>query len=606
MSGLSSLLCKKNVIINNSRGQANQLFTTTKNKSTLFEPGSLFNVWDQIPRVIRDAIDFTDRIGERFLWVDSLCIMKDSPMKYAELRHMAGIYQNATATLMACIGENANHPLRTPIRITEPGYWTSTHPTDLDSRPDCGHIGIQRSKDRGQSLADIRSTFHNTRGWTYQERLLSRRKICFLPTTIVFHCHSDLFCPQGDQIVGVEREITIPPYLITEHDPRYLTQTSFEVEQMLEWPQGLGPESFDLGFLFWSRTMEEYSGKTLSFDDDILIACTAILQAIEARTHWTFVQALPVPLLELAILWIPTGPIRRRFMRESDTKGFSTWSWLAWCGSSISYRLALTDDEIHIFRSQISEVRLEQRHYAQAEDQDSATEHVLRLMERIRGLSIGGLYSKRRAKNHTKWDPKQLRALGVSDGCHTRQLGFEVPSHVLENYQGLSFDAAFIPGFKFDFKLCHATLVTEKSPEDESQNVTSWAPAPSASYEAESQGDVTLKVIALRISVRDRPTCGFIYGVSDEDIPQFQTTGCDDLDVVVLASCTRSAFKNGFDAFPAVSTAFSNTDESSCGVVNNIMLVRRCGQYAERVGVGEMVGQFVWKFAPDVERFRLI
>jgi hypothetical protein len=47
--------------------------TTSANRSSLDEPGSLRKVWSQIPPVIQDAIEFVKMLGiTPYLWVDSL------------------------------------------------------------------------------------------------------------------------------------------------------------------------------------------------------------------------------------------------------------------------------------------------------------------------------------------------------------------------------------------------------------------------------------------------------------------------------------------------------------------------------------------------------
>src|ERR1700712_5329626 len=85
------------LLTNVQRGGIQQLSATTHNVTALAEPRSLMAHWDQIPRVVRDAIDFTDRIGERFLWVDALCIVQDDARsKHRQLQLMLDIYNCAT------------------------------------------------------------------------------------------------------------------------------------------------------------------------------------------------------------------------------------------------------------------------------------------------------------------------------------------------------------------------------------------------------------------------------------------------------------------------------------------------------------------------------
>jgi hypothetical protein len=72
----------------------------------------LLQFWDCIPKTIRDAIRLTREIGERFLWVDALCIMQDEPNDKAEqIKHMGSIYKGSVLTIVAACGIDATYGL---------------------------------------------------------------------------------------------------------------------------------------------------------------------------------------------------------------------------------------------------------------------------------------------------------------------------------------------------------------------------------------------------------------------------------------------------------------------------------------------------------------
>jgi hypothetical protein len=59
-----------------------KIFQTLKsNFGSLQQPGALLQPHAMLPQVFRDAIQLTKMLGERFLWVDALCIIQDDPMK---------------------------------------------------------------------------------------------------------------------------------------------------------------------------------------------------------------------------------------------------------------------------------------------------------------------------------------------------------------------------------------------------------------------------------------------------------------------------------------------------------------------------------------------
>lgn len=93
-------------------GGVSQLLLTKSNQELLFRDGSLLDFEKKIPQVIKDAMQFVRNIGERYLWVDSLCIVQDDEsIKHHLISNMGSIYNSAVATIVAASGENAAHGL---------------------------------------------------------------------------------------------------------------------------------------------------------------------------------------------------------------------------------------------------------------------------------------------------------------------------------------------------------------------------------------------------------------------------------------------------------------------------------------------------------------
>ncbi|KAF4784448.1 heterokaryon incompatibility protein [Colletotrichum scovillei] len=91
-------------------GQASSASATLANIAALQAPGALDG--HDIPATIRDAMDLTRLLGERYLWVDRLCIVQDDKdAKPAQLQGMADIYGGATLTIVAAQGRGADEPL---------------------------------------------------------------------------------------------------------------------------------------------------------------------------------------------------------------------------------------------------------------------------------------------------------------------------------------------------------------------------------------------------------------------------------------------------------------------------------------------------------------
>jgi hypothetical protein len=89
-------------------GGVHQLLMTTENGAELSLPSSLQRYWSNIPAVIQDAIHFVAALGERYLWVDSLCIVQnDVKIKHHQILQMGSIYNGALACLVGAVGGDA-------------------------------------------------------------------------------------------------------------------------------------------------------------------------------------------------------------------------------------------------------------------------------------------------------------------------------------------------------------------------------------------------------------------------------------------------------------------------------------------------------------------
>ena len=95
-------------------GDASRSFTTKKsNVQKLRQKNGLRAIELDLPRSIRDAIDLVRAIGERYLWIDALCIVQNSNRSWTlNSMVMDLVYGNACLTICAADGHNANSGLK--------------------------------------------------------------------------------------------------------------------------------------------------------------------------------------------------------------------------------------------------------------------------------------------------------------------------------------------------------------------------------------------------------------------------------------------------------------------------------------------------------------
>jgi len=79
------------------------------NVAELSVSGGLSTLAETFPRSIRETITLVSEVRERYLWVDSLCIVQDDEtMKHSQVANMDAICGKASFTTIATGGEDAD------------------------------------------------------------------------------------------------------------------------------------------------------------------------------------------------------------------------------------------------------------------------------------------------------------------------------------------------------------------------------------------------------------------------------------------------------------------------------------------------------------------
>ncbi|KAL7955733.1 heterokaryon incompatibility protein domain-containing protein [Trichoderma compactum] len=133
-------------------------------------------VW---PRVVLDSIKVTRELGFNYLWVDRYCIdQDDEEEKQYLISKMAWIYERAEVTIIAASGVDAHHGL--------PGVESTSRTTQ--PKIELGNMTLVHTLADPQVL--LQDSKWWTRGWTYQEGVLSRRRLVFLEDQVYWECRS--------------------------------------------------------------------------------------------------------------------------------------------------------------------------------------------------------------------------------------------------------------------------------------------------------------------------------------------------------------------------------------------------------------------------------
>ncbi|RWA10239.1 hypothetical protein EKO27_g4884 [Xylaria grammica] len=160
-----------------------------------------------LPQTVADAIQVCRSLGIRYLWVDALCIIQDDEDDWAkESLEMANVYANSFVTLSILQGASctsgflkrihAPYMLQTNFRsglndsISGKLYPQMLEPPEKSfkvSKPGFLNSVVNSSPDQPAAL-DYNESAWSQRGWTFQEALLSPRKLFFGPLMAHISC----------------------------------------------------------------------------------------------------------------------------------------------------------------------------------------------------------------------------------------------------------------------------------------------------------------------------------------------------------------------------------------------------------------------------------
>ena len=143
-------------------GNSTGFQATTSNISDLEHEGGLRKFEKSIPRTIRDAMRLTEDLGERYLWVDSLCLIQDDEENLLDMiGKMDIVYGHSYFTIIAASGKDAEAGLP-GLQLEREGILQYVE----EIQPG---LNVAVCEDL-ESL--LRKSVYETRAWTYAELYL--------------------------------------------------------------------------------------------------------------------------------------------------------------------------------------------------------------------------------------------------------------------------------------------------------------------------------------------------------------------------------------------------------------------------------------------------
>lgn len=293
-----------------------------RNKHLLSHPEALRS--RNIPQTIRDAMMVVEKVGQRHLWVDSLCIIQDKSTKEktADLARMDRIYGHALFTIVA-----ADSPhMDAGIKGIDPSNLRTPPKQILGS-------DIVPNAQLFLPIA-VQQKLHpwELRAWTFQEKLLSRRLLVFAGGFAIWHCRG---ADWREDVNALDGGGTSSPLSWTQLQPVEPTRTDFERLGLKEVEED---ESMRLQrlpeFDQYTRAVEDFSPRRIGEPSRILEAFQGLQNVFchPKLVGGEFRFGLPLRFIDAALLWLPQAPMCRR-EPERDHNGVvtndcpPTWSW---------------------------------------------------------------------------------------------------------------------------------------------------------------------------------------------------------------------------------------------------------------------------------------
>ncbi|KAK8015101.1 hypothetical protein PG990_008397 [Apiospora arundinis] len=282
-------------------------FLTTTKRTVSLDGG--FIQFEALPPTFKDAVEVTRALDLRYVWIDSLCIIQDSPEDWhREAPRMAKIYSNAYVTIVATSAKSAQDGfLNRKAPEVSPAKIPYSIPTG--SSIEVGHCYLQAKHTPScyhEPTMDLEAAVWNSRGWTFQERILSRRLIHFTRDLIFIECWSGDWS-EDNRVPG-------------------------DFYNRMPWLGGKQRYSEDPKDVLssWYEILESYSTRFLTQDQDKLLALTGVIERLSEITGFHNIAGLWKEDFANGLTWI-TRSSKSRGRRITNSQEPS-WSWASWDG----------------------------------------------------------------------------------------------------------------------------------------------------------------------------------------------------------------------------------------------------------------------------------
>ncbi|OBS22819.1 hypothetical protein FPOA_09144 [Fusarium poae] len=310
-----------------------------------------------LPRTIKDAVLATRGLEIDYLWVDSLCIVQDDTDDWAsEAARMGDVYANATLTISTLFGTDCDDGLFTPHCFRQPYALPFPIPPMRGNSGDAQWFvpAVQppvKETRYGVLELPLRGPVHS-RGWTFQEQMLSTRVLWFGHGHVQWECLSKFAADSSPDSMGHykhpgrDNEEPYRSRRMKEHlqEPFKINATlSKSKQQELYHAIGRGnswaEEDREAAYREWETLVAEYTTRNLTNESDRIPAILGLANVMGPMFECDFVMGIWKGKHFLrSLLWRVQTTSTCNSLQSGNS--YPSWTWASKSGCAIDYSMA--------------------------------------------------------------------------------------------------------------------------------------------------------------------------------------------------------------------------------------------------------------------------
>ena len=273
-----------------------------------------------LPLTFRDATMITRRLGYKYLWIDSFCIIQDSVQDWLQESSVTGrIYKFSDCTISATASANSNG-----------GCFFPRNSLHLQPCRVVGNVLHPEDQDEVMYVYDHRVDYWrqmyqaplSSRAWCLQERLLSPRVLHYMSDQLFWECSRLDACEAFPQGLDVEYNSFSAKGMFNLKRAFKALEPGVHVSKDDEVLVSYGKTPYT----DWQYILETYSNTDLTRPTDKLVAIAGLAQEWALRIQDIYLAGLWKNDIHRQLLWHSTS-VQELLRKRSYPYRAPTWSW---------------------------------------------------------------------------------------------------------------------------------------------------------------------------------------------------------------------------------------------------------------------------------------